>query len=117
MINDMRHMQVPEVAKDILDDIRRSVEDESLSFILGAGFSRNVSKRFPLWDELLRPIAEDLYPGYSAEEKIAEKTYLGIASEYVRRKGYHEAIDLHIEKVVPYLRRRDGGVSESYKKR
>ena len=39
MINDMRHMQVPEVAKDILDDIRRSVEDESLSFILGAGFS------------------------------------------------------------------------------
>lgn len=93
MINDMRHMQVPEVAKDILDDIRRSVEDESISFILGAGFIRNVSKRFPLWDELLRPIAEDLYP------------------------GYHEAIDLHIEKVVPYLRRRDGGVSESYKKR
>ena len=109
MINDMRHMQVPEVAKDILDDIRRSVEDESLSFIVGAGFSRNVSNRFPLWDELLRPIAEDLYPGYPAEEKIAEKTYLGIASEYVRRKGYHEAIDLHIEKVVPYLRRRDGG--------
>ena len=93
MINDMRHMQVPEVAKDILDDIRRSVEDESLSFILGAGFSRNVSKRFPLWDELLRPIAEDLYP------------------------GYHQVSDLHIEKVVPYLRRRDGGVSESYKKR
>ena len=88
----MRHMQVPEVAKDILDDIRRSVEDESLSFIVCAGFSRNVSNRFPLWNELLKPIAEELYP------------------------GYHEAIDLHIEKVVPYLRRRDGGVSESYKK-
>lgn len=55
-------------------------------------FIRNVSNRFPLWDELLKPIAEELYP------------------------GYHEAIDLHIEKVVPYLRRRDGGVSESYKK-
>lgn len=89
----MRQMQVPELANDILDDIRRSVEDESLSFILGAGFSRNVSKRFPLWDELLKPIAEELYP------------------------GYHEAIDLHIEKVVPYLRRRDAGVSESYKKK
>ena len=80
MINDMRHMQVPEVAKDILDDIRRSVEDESLSFIVGAGFSRNVSNRFPLWDEPLKPIAEELYP------------------------GYHEPSDLHIEKVVPYLR-------------
>ena len=105
------------MAKDILDDIRRSVEDESLSFIVGAGFSRNLSNRFPHWDELLKPIAEELYPGYPVEEKIAEKTYLGIASEYVRRKGYHETIDLHIEKVVPYLRRRDGGVSESYKKR
>ena len=92
MINDMRQMQVPELANDILDDIRRSVEDESLSFILGAGFSRNVSKRLSVWDELLKPIAEELYP------------------------GYHEAIDLHIEKVVPYLRRRDAGVSESYKK-
>lgn len=32
--------------------------------------------------------------------------YLGIASEYVRRKGYHEAIDVYIETHTPYLKNR-----------
>lgn len=97
------------VAGEMLEEIRQCVEEESLSFIVGAGFSRNISEKFPLWNELLRPLAQELYPECRVEEKISEKTYLGIASEYVRRKGYHEAIDLHIEKIMPYLKRRDGG--------
>ena len=31
------------------------------------------------------------------EHKIEEIGYLGIAQEYVRRKGFHEAIDVYIE--------------------
>lgn len=103
-----------------IDNIRKLVEDESLSFIIGAGFSKNISSEFPLWGDLLAPLAEELYPEIHAANgkvkdelvrgKMAEKGYLGIASEYVRRKGYHEAIDLYIEKRMPYLQLRcDGG--------
>lgn len=40
---------------------------------------------------------------------IAEKGYLEIASEYVRRKGYHEAMDLYIEKRMPHLKSSGNG--------
>ena len=64
-----------------------------MSFIVGAGFSRNISEKFPLWGELLSPLVEEMYPGSCVgnpkrkeariKQIIAEKTYLGIASEYV----------------------------------
>lgn len=102
--------------RELLDNIRKSIGEDSMSFIVGAGFSRNISEKFPLWGELLSPLVEEMYPGSCVrnpkrkeariKQIIAEKTYLGIASEYVRRKGYHEAIDLHIERMMPYLRHR-----------
>lgn len=105
---------------EILDSIRKCVEKESISFIIGAGFSKNISAAFPLWGDLLSPLTEKLYPDCTVknmekkkqhiERIIAEKTYLGIASEYVRRTGYHEAIDLYIEQNMPYLVcRKEGG--------
>lgn len=104
---------------EVLEDIRKSVEKEDISFIIGAGFSRNISEEFPLWEDLLSPLVEKLYPECCVKNEknkkqrikriIAEKTYLGIASEYVRRYGYHEAIDLYIEQNMPYLVRcKDG---------
>ncbi|MCH5246073.1 MAG: SIR2 family protein [Muribaculaceae bacterium] len=101
---------------EILDNIRKYIEKESISFIIGAGFSKNISTAFPLWSDLLSPLAERLYPTCDVKDRkqfikqiIAEKTYLGIASEYVRRAGYHEAIDLYIEQNMPYLERRNDG--------
>ena len=107
-------------AIETIDSIRKCVENGTLSFIVGAGFSRNISKAFPLWEELLTPLVEELYPLCNVKNKaqreqkikqiIAEKTYLGVASEYVRRYGYHEAIDIYIEQRMPYLVcREDGG--------
>ena len=87
-----------------IEEIRNKIEEGSLSFIVGAGFSRNISKSFPVWKDLLFPMAEELYPSCSNLHTVfEEKGYLGIASEYVRRKGYHEAIDLYIERQTPYL--------------
>ena len=37
------------------------------------------------------------------EHKIEEIGYLGIAQEYVRRKGFHEAIDVYIEQHTPTI--------------
>lgn len=108
-----------EKTNKILDNIRKCIEKETLSFIIGAGFSKNISQNFPLWKDLLTPLMLELYPECNTRDKtikeskinqlIAEKTYLGIASEYVRRKGYHEAIDIYIEHHMPYLSLRENG--------
>lgn len=80
-----------------------------MSFIVGAGFSKNISNVFPTWGKLLRPMILEMYPKDTKKTELAvqniieKKGYLEVASEYVRRKGYHEAIDIYIEKHTPYL--------------
>lgn len=80
-----------------------------MSFIIGAGFSKNISNKYMSWWELMKDMVSDMYSNeinfndMSIDDIIKKKGYLGIASEYVRRKGYHEAIDDYIEKRTPYL--------------
>lgn len=81
----------------------------SMSFIIGAGFSKNISDKYLTWGELLQDMIHEMYAkemrsGYMNEWEIIDKYgYLGIASEYIRRKGYHEAIDVYIEQRTPVL--------------
>lgn len=81
----------------------------SMSFIIGAGFSKNISDKYLSWGELLKDMIHEMYAkemrsGYMNEWEIIDKYgYLGIASEYIRRKGYHEAIDVYIEQRTPEL--------------
>lgn len=80
-----------------------------MSFIIGAGFSKNISNRYMSWWELMQDMVKEMYSkdisfhNMSTDDIIKKVGYLGIASEYVRRKGYHEAIDDYIEKRTPYL--------------
>ncbi len=86
--------------------IRHLLNNKSLSFIIGAGFSRNMSDKFLDWSGLLKPIVKEMY-GVDDENDVSKKIdeigYLGIAEEYVRRKGYHEAIDVYIEHYTPII--------------
>lgn len=81
----------------------------SMSFIIGAGFSKNISDKYLSWGELLKDMIHEMYAkemrsGYMNEWEIIDKYgYLVIASEYIRRKGYHEAIDVYIEQRTPEL--------------
>ncbi|WP_285827147.1 SIR2 family protein [Bacteroides acidifaciens] len=89
--------------------IRHLLNNKSLSFIIGAGFSRNMSDRFVDWSGLLKPIVKEMYnidDDNDVWHKIEEIGYLGIAEEYVRRKGYHEAIDVYIEQHTPIIIRK-----------
>lgn len=89
--------------------IRQLLNNKSLSFIIGAGFSRNMSDKFVDWGGLLKPIVKELYDiddDNAVWHKIEEIGYLGIAEEYVRRKGYHESIDVYIEQRTPIIIRR-----------
>ena len=87
----------------------------SMSFIIGAGFSKNISDKYLSWGELLKDMIHEMYAkemrsGYMNECEIIDKYgYLGIASEYIRRKGYHEAIDVYIEQRTPILVENEDG--------
>ncbi len=103
----------------MLKDIRKHIEEGTMSLIIGAGFSKNISDKFPLWTELIGPMVEELYLDYEKDNEetkehsiqriINQKGYLDIASEYVKRNGCHEAIDLYIEKHTPYLEKLEEG--------
>lgn len=110
-------------ASQLLDKLKRHYKDRRVSLLVGAGFSRNAYPKFPLWDELLADMVGELYGssisleyrmggGGETEDEFrerrireikSERGYLGIVSEYERRKGNRESIDVYIEERVPYL--------------
>lgn len=129
----------PQDSKSLLHTLSDRYKMHQVSVLVGAGFSRNAYEHFPLWGGLLydliielygKQINEDYvtychnqppsahipYPDYEqrAISKIVEdKTYLGLVSEYIKKKDCREAIDVYIEKRIPYLSKRDGKFSLS----
>ena len=102
---------------EYLDEIKRYIEDGEMSFLIGAGFSRNVNKEaYPMWGELLKDATWNLFGSGSRaknEKKVINKAvkdhgYLGIASMMVQKAGFHEAIDTYIEERTPYLKTENG---------
>lgn len=103
-----------ETKTNILDDIKSLIEENQLSFLIGAGFSRNISKVFPIWKELLTDAIWSMYGngndadrhilGEAFEQKVLQDhTLLEIASKFVSSSGFHETIDDYIEAHTPYL--------------
>lgn len=99
---------------ELLDQIKQYIEDGEMSFLIGAGFSRNVNKdAYPMWGGLLKDAIWNMFgSGKRTEQKEKEVMakvekeygYLGFASLLVRKAGYHEAIDTYIESKTPYIR-------------
>lgn len=113
---------------DILHEIKELYNSHSLSVMVGAGFSLNAMKDYPLWDNMLYDLTYELYKN-EIEEKwnlqfhtliSANKThdsfvkeniyeyihkigYLNIVSEFIHKKGYREAIDYYIEEHMPLI--------------
>ena len=102
---------------EYLDEIKRYIENEEMSFLIGAGFSRNVNKEaYLMWGELLKDAIWNLFGTGNRdknEKKVINKAvkdygYLGIASMMVQKAGFHEAIDTYIEERTPYLKTEEG---------
>lgn len=114
-----------------LENFRATVTAGNASVIIGAGFSKNVSNEYLLWPDLLRDIVVELFgekikkdyeaikhlPDVSDEDTykderikicIAERGYLGIVTDYVKKFGYPEAIASYIEERTPFARKEDG---------
>lgn len=112
------------VITEAIDIIKDYKKKNQLSLVVGAGLSKNVSQKFLDWKELLNDMIIEMYKNeieaffqsntfprksksICVKEKIDEiinrEGYLQLASEYIKRKGFREAIDVYIEERTPYL--------------
>ncbi|WP_162796219.1 SIR2 family protein [Pedobacter namyangjuensis] len=115
-----------------LKDLRTKLAGQQMSLLIGSGLSKNVSEKFPLWNEMLVDLAYELHqdgidrdylsyksnlatPLGEAEFRkaacgkiISTKGSLEIVSEYIRVKGIPESIVSYIEDKVPCAYRKDG---------
>ena len=86
-------------------EIESKIQKDSMSVLIGAGFSKNACKDFPSWAELLADLVVELYPKIKQkqkqriEEKIKEAGgYVEFVDKYIKVKRHREAIDLYISK-------------------
>lgn len=93
--------------KSILDE-----KTTDMSVLIGAGFSKNASKKFPSWGELLKRIVLITHCDEIKKWKISNKNdklstfiknkirecgYLGVVDDYIKFKGFRESIDYYID--------------------
>ena len=116
--------------KEVLEQLRNRYQKNEVSPLIGAGFSKNVSKdMFMSWDELLFDMVTEIYkheieqsyynqlhvrqsplfsPKHEAKQKkdkvkeiIVRECYLNIVLQFIEYKGFREAVDVYIEERIP----------------
>lgn len=123
------------IGKDILERLKNDYNNSLISALIGAGFSKNISDLFPNWAELLHDMINDLYSvdikrnydnylhlnkGNNFQLKTGEQirdeyiseigekiNYLEIVSNYIKWKGFREAVEAYIESKIPYSELKD----------
>ena len=97
-----------------LQYIQKKLSNQSISAIVGAGFSRNASQEFPDWATLLVDAYREMNPSISqkkAENEIVEAIKTegepNVASNYARFKGKREYLDTYIEKKISKIQELD----------
>ena len=124
--------------KNILEEIRDCYNNGLLSALVGAGFSKNVSDSFLGWGELLHEMVGTLYAieikknydnyihqnrgtrskrktekeiGDEYIKEVSQKEdYLEIVSNYIRKKGFRESVEVYIESKIPYASYEDKAI-------
>ncbi len=106
-----------------LKEFKRKLESKQMSVLVGAGFSKNTHSIFPLWGDLLYDMViflqginfEEEYEAIPKRKRIRKEDfinekvskyindigYVDIVSDYLKRKGMHEAIAAYIEEKTP----------------
>jgi len=116
------------IKREELEALRESYLGFEVSAFIGAGFSKNVCKNYPSWEDLLQDMVAELYKfeiesnfkinghiqhhnfwSFKCYEKekikeiIEREGYLNIVSKYIEHKGCREAIEIYIEERIPYI--------------
>jgi len=109
-----------------LKGLKTKLDNQKMSVLVGAGFSKNVSNIFPTWWQLLYDLVLflyekeilDLYEIKKKNDKSLDKKkfieeqveyyinkigYLDIVSQFIKQKGYRESITTYIEEKTPKI--------------
>ncbi|TDQ11522.1 SIR2 family protein [Pedobacter metabolipauper] len=111
-----------------LENLRKNLKNQSLSILIGAGFSKNANKdMFPTWWGLLKDMAEKINhsnyckkfyndtgmsftddpDGYAdfidpfVNLYMEELGFLNLVSKYIKFMGYRETVEIYIEERTP----------------
>ena len=116
-----------------LKALKKKLKNNNMSVLIGAGFSKNFNQQiFPDWWELIFAMVREgleielkdrykqLFPLKKSSGKEYEKFLkeriekyienigpLEAVSEFIRRKGFREAVDFRIENQTPYISTED----------
>ena len=116
--------------KELLVEIKENYNKRLISALVGAGFSKNVSDLFLGWGDLLHDMVGELYAidikkgfdnyinqnrhkDYVLKTKeefdneyindiLQKEDLLEIVSNYIRKKGVRESVEVYIENKIPY---------------
>ncbi|MPS64235.1 SIR2 family protein [Chryseobacterium sp.] len=108
--------------------LQKEYSSENVSLLIGAGFSKNALKDFPSWNELLADMILELYKDrfvnspsriikknphqtilnkkfktQKIQEIVDEIGYLEVVSQFLKKKGMREAVEIYIEERTPYI--------------
>ncbi len=111
-----------------LQKLKSKLNAQSMSILIGSGFSKNVSSLFPSWVELLFDMAKEMFETKIKDEyeilksikksKVEPYTiflkrkiineinsigYLEIVSLFIKQKGYREIVETYIEGKTPHI--------------
>ena len=111
-----------------LAELRKQYQNNCVSVMVGAGFSKNACSVFPSWNELLFDMVVEMYQDeiesaylrylklnslnkmsldvFKKEEAnriIYRVGPLNLVSDYIARKGFRESIEHYIEERIPYI--------------
>lgn len=116
-----------------LIELKDRYDKGDVSALVGAGFSKNVDQRFPSWRELLEDMIRFTYEDeitqcyrdyrhmdggikppsrHAYEENIPEQIirrdgYFKIVDNFIRKKGFREAVESYIEERIPRIEKAD----------
>lgn len=110
-----------------LQNLRQALIDQRMSVMIGAGFSKNVSWRFPGWAQLLEDLVFELFSdeigkvledisdvgnrkkvrSEEIQKWIRKEGYLKVVSKYFEYKGFEEVMVLYIEERTPVIQGED----------
>ena len=111
-----------------LAELRKQYQNDCVSVMIGAGFSKNACSEFPSWNELLFDMVVEMYQDkieaaylrylklnssnkmsfdVFKKEEVNRIIYrvgpLNLVSDYIARKGFRESIEHYIEERIPYI--------------
>lgn len=97
-----------------LQYIQNKLFNQSISAVVGAGFSRNASQEFPDWATLLVDAYREMNPSTSQKktdkeivEAIKTEGEPNVASNYAKFKGEREYLDTYIEEKITKIQESD----------